>query len=190
MLTKKYGPGCGPHKLPNSRLNENSERRAPQNQTSHLPRGLAKPASERHEPRKFPNSNSIEDTRGFHRPRRAVPLVDGLAASVAIPPSHAQQKKNMSLKDTGSSAKTNGLRTVTRPKHPKKLGTVEDLARRWRMSPKTIANNLSSGRLKLGTKNSWPHPFDITEVLQYERANRTTNRTRKNNAETTSGGDI
>jgi hypothetical protein len=52
------------------------------------------------------------------------------------------------------------------------LGTVEDLARRWRCSPKTIRNNISSGRLKLGTKILGRRRFDIEEVLEYERENR------------------
>ena len=53
-----------------------------------------------------------------------------------------------------------------------KLGTVDDLAKRWSLRPKTIRNNLSSGRLKLGSKILGRHRFDIEEVRAYESENR------------------
>jgi hypothetical protein len=75
-----------------------------------------------------------------------------------VPPNPAQR----SPEDPTNSPPRKGFR---------KLGTVEDLAKRWSLSPKTIRNNLSSGRLKLGSKILGRHRFDIEEVRAYEREN-------------------
>jgi hypothetical protein len=101
------------------------------------------------------------------------PLRQQLLASASTTTLHAQQKQC----------------NATRRKQPKRLGTVEDLARRWHVSPKTIRNNLSSGRLILGTKILGRIRFDIDEIIEYEKQHRIANRTRKDNAEDMRGGD-
>ncbi len=101
-----------------------------------------------------------------------------------VPKSNAQQppRRPVPLADTPAIKSQ-----AARRKLPTRLGTVEDLARRWRMSPKTITNNLSSGRLKLGTRILGHVRFDIKEVIEYEKQHRVANRTRKDNAESKHG---
>jgi hypothetical protein len=67
---------------------------------------------------------------------------------------------------------------VNKPPKLGKLGTVEDLARRWRCSPKTIRNRLSSGELVLGTKVFGRVLFDLDEVVAYETDHRIAARTK------------
>lgn len=78
--------------------------------------------------------------------------------------------------ETGSNAKADWLQSSPLRKPPKRLLTVDDLARRWRLSPKTIRNNLSSGRLILGTKILGRTRFDLEEVIAYEEQNRIANK--------------
>jgi hypothetical protein len=110
--------------------------------------------------------------------KNASPLSRGapLADTPAKPPRIIPER----LKETGSNAKANGLQSQPLRKPPKRLLTVDDLARRWRMSPKTIRNNLSSGRLILGTKILGRTLFDLDEVIAYEKQQRIANKRRPN----------
>lgn len=120
---------------------------------------------------KRPTVRSTPKNHGAGKP--LPPLKKQLTASAATTVSHAEQKQ----------CNTN------RNKRSRRLGTVEDLARRWKLAPKTLSNNLSSGRLKLGTRVLGHVRFDIAEVLEYERANRISNRKCKDKPETKGGGD-
>ena len=53
-----------------------------------------------------------------------------------------------------------------------KLLTLDELAKRWSMSPKTIRNHISQGKLPIGTKPAGRWLFSIGEVLSLEKERR------------------
>lgn len=128
----------------------------------------------------LPNGVADRNTR-LPRPDQAPPAT---GPRKPVPMRNAQQppRRPVPLADTPA-IKFHAARR----KLPTRLGTVEDLARRWRMSPKTITNNLSSGRLKLGTRILGHVRFDIKEMVEYEKQQRIAVRTRKDNVERTRG---
>jgi hypothetical protein len=99
-------------------------------------------------------------------------LKERMPSSEVTGPAHAPKKTNTIPMETGSNAKADGLQSSPQHKPPRRLLTVDDLARRWRVSPKTIRNNLSSGRLILGTKILGRTLFDLGEVIAYEKQHR------------------
>lgn len=101
------------------------------------------------------------------KPQRIKPKTPPSSAVTA--PSRAQQKKSTPSQEAGSVVNAEEPKTAEHRKRRKRFSTVNDLARRWNISPKTIRNNLSSGRLQLGTKILGRIRFDIREVVAYEK---------------------